>query len=151
MNSKAQSGNFMFIFWFLFLLILVGGGIALGISMFFGSEYDFRQVDANILNHKLTKCLSENEIDLSQTNEEIGSEIYKKCKINPDLSDNSLLILIKIGDEQKFKAGPGDATQCALAEKNKNFPRCKSSSITKDYTLINITTGSNQNRQEKRT
>ena len=146
--KKAQAGNALMIFWFIFLLILVGGGIVIGIGMFFGSEYDFRQVDADLLNIKINSCLQENPLDFSKTNSEIENEIFEKCKINEKLSEHGLFILIKNKtQEQILKIGSGDNTQCALADRNENFPRCENSTIILAKEKYFIFTGSNQKKE----
>ncbi|MFH1425148.1 MAG: hypothetical protein ABIG28_00245 [archaeon] len=142
-HKKAQAGNQLMIFPFLFLLIVIGTGIWLGISMFFGSEYDFRKIDATLLHNSIRSCISENNFDWSLPREELEKEFYKTCKINQEVVESYLGIEIKVNDEIKVK-WLGDPTQCALADKNKNFPRCENSTTPLNEEEIKITAGSNQ-------
>ena len=153
-SKKAQTGDMMMIFAFMFLLLIIGTGIYFGTSLFFSSNYDFRKTDTEILNRKLTSCFKENNINLENP-EALKEEISTLCKINPQVIENYLLIIIfKDSSPGPFlKIGKGDETSCALEEKNINFPKCMTSEIIKNYNkqpiTLKVIVGSNQNSREK--
>lgn len=149
-SRRAEVGEQLTVFWFLFLLFIIVVGLAGGTYLFFGAGYDFREIDAAALNYKINKCLSENEISLNQL-EKFESEFYAKCKINKDsIANNQIFIFINSTNEKNyFRAGKGDLTQCALQDKNENYPRCESSSLVKNGETIFIQTGSNQKSVKK--
>ena len=146
MNYKSQAGNFAVIFWFIFLLVLTTIGLVAGVVIFFGEEYDFRQVDSDILNKKINDCLQKKEIDLEAEN--FSREIEKKCSLNLEVIKEDYFLLIKKDENILFDVGQGDETQCALAEKNINFPRCSNSTLTIENNLFFIQAGSSQKRRE---
>ncbi|MBI2451661.1 hypothetical protein HYV50_01120 [Candidatus Pacearchaeota archaeon] len=153
-NKKAQLGSQMMIFAFIFLLLIAGIGIVTGIYIFFSSEYDFRQIDAEILNYGVNSCLQKKEINFNVPPQELENEILKKCALHKTVTDNYFLISIKNEADNKIllKLGKGDETRCGLAEKNTQFPKCTNSTVTlkinnNQQTLL-ILTGSNQNSRE---
>jgi hypothetical protein len=93
LNRKAQAGDQLMVFWFIFLMVILAGGIIAGIYIFFGSEYDFRKVDAQVLNYRVQKCLSENEINWSGT-QELNDDFYQKCRLNKEVINETLFVLI---------------------------------------------------------
>jgi hypothetical protein len=148
-NKKAVLGPGMMIGVFLLIVIMIVAGISIGTVIFFGKEYDFRKADASILNYKIFKCFSENQIDYTSSNFE--SEFYSTCSINKDtINQSNYLIQIYLDNERIFRDGKGSSTQCALAEKNEKFPKCVNSTITKDEKTIFIQTGSNQQAIKRR-
>lgn len=150
MNKKAQIGSQLMIFPFILLLVIIGVGIVAGAVSFFGKEYDYRNVDADILNNKIQNCLSEQNIIWND------DSFYKLC----DLDKNSILnnsIIFKIcknsdnciieSDSSKIQLSVGgNFNACSFigTQKNDAFPKC-----TEKVTIINgvkydIITGSNQ-------
>jgi hypothetical protein len=150
--NKAQLGVQMTVIWFLFLLFLIIVTLAAGTYMFFGSGYDARQIDADALNFKVKKCLTENTFDTSlitqENDEPFEEKFYKTCKINHEVIKENQFIYITFPDGKIYEEGKGDPTQCALQEKNDNFPRCSESTLTKNNEIIKVQTGSNQQGQE---
>jgi|SRR3989344_2417516 len=153
-NKKAQTGDMLMVFAFIFLLFIIGTGIYFGTSLFFSSNYDFRKIDAELLNKKLLSCFKENNLNLENL-ESLKGEISTLCKINPQVvKDYMLIIIFKDSSIEPFlKIGKGDETSCLLEDKNINFPKCITSEIVKSYnnqkTTLKIITGSNQNSREK--
>jgi len=135
--------------WFLALLAIIGVALAMGISLFFGEEIDYRQNDADILNYKIQNCLLNNEIDFSLEEDKIKEQFYSLCNLNQEVIEKKLLILLEVNNIEKLKSGRGDKTQCSLAEKNKNYPRCQTSLLNINQESITITTGSNQFKEDK--
>jgi hypothetical protein len=57
MNKKGTE-KILAMYWFA-ILILVAGGIFAMVTVFYGSSYDVRDIEANILADKIADCLSE--------------------------------------------------------------------------------------------
>jgi len=146
-NKKADAGNMLMIIPFLLLLIIIGVGIWVGTGIFFNSNYDFRDIDAQALHDQIRFCLSDNDLDWALSESDLTSLFYKTCNINQDVVEAHLGLEIKVNDELKIK-WLGDSTQCQLSELNKNFPLCKDSILTKTLNnqeiKIAILAGSNQ-------
>ena len=141
LGKKAQADSMLMLLPFMTMLIIITLGVVLATSMFFGSEYDYRQVDADILNYKIRKCISEQEIDWTLPEAELKQEIIEKCRLF-EIEDH--LIWIEINEEFKIKIGKGDKTQCSLGHLNENYPLCTNSTIIKQDSKFLIITGSNQ-------
>lgn len=146
LNKKAALGPQTMVFVYFFILVIIAAGIVWGVLSFFTANYDFREVDASLLTEKIVNCLSDKKIEF-QNAEQFESEFYEKCKINKEVIDQSFFIFIKFSDDKIFEAGPGDKTQCELAEKNINYPKCKSTTLGE----IEIETGSNQKSRKIKT
>ena len=138
-NKKAQLGEQIMIFPFLFMIIIIGLGIAAGIYMFFGSGYDFRQVDADILNYKIRECLSNNKIDFSQE-----TEFFTTCSLNEKVIKESFIILIEQNNQVKIGSN-SDETTCSIAKENPNYPKCTTTYLN-DFKIL---TGSKQQAQKQ--
>ncbi|MFH1290517.1 MAG: hypothetical protein ABIH92_03855 [Nanoarchaeota archaeon] len=155
MNKKAALGSQTMVYIYFLILIMILGGIVWGMSMFFGEGYDFREIDASLLNYRIKECLTEKDINLDinvkTEREKFEQEFYQKCRINQNVTDYSFFIFIDFGGEKNYTSGPGDRTQCALADKNKNYPRCVNSTLELGEKTIFIETGSNQKSVRKRT
>lgn len=147
-NKKAQLPYAMMILVFLPILTLIVGSIAIGSAMFFSDEYDFRKIDAEILNYKVRSCLKDNEFDFSA--QDLEEKIYNMCQIKKISQSNDFFITIKINLEQKLHLGVESESSCILSDKNKQFPVCETSSIQKNGDEITITTGSSQNKKEEK-
>ena len=143
MNKKAETlGNQLLIFVFLVFIVLVGVGISSGVYIFFSADQDFRQVDAAILNKKITDCLTNNEIISPQQLSEPTEKFYKICALNKQVIENYFTLSIELNDLPVFKLK--DSNLCALSNKNKQFPICESSIIQTKQGKIKITSGSVQ-------
>jgi len=143
-SKKAQAGNILMSFWFFFLLTIISVSISIGVIIYFGEEYDFRQVDANTLNEKILSCLEKNEINFEE-----NENFFETCSLNEKVLNESYFIFIKKNNDRIFELGPGDTTRCALADKNIKFPRCTNSTIIKDEDKFFIQVGASQQRREK--
>ena len=53
MYKKAQTGEGTWLIVFVVMLAIIGLGLLWGMTAFFGVEYDFRGIDAEILNFKI--------------------------------------------------------------------------------------------------
>jgi len=137
-NKKAQLGEQMTFFAFLFLLIIIGLGIVAGVYIFFGSGYDFRSVDADLLNYKIRNCISNNLLD-----DNFKNNFYEICKIDLKVIEDKNYIIRILADEKEF-FDFGDELQCELSAKNINYPKCTSVNFNSNGKNIFILTGSNQ-------
>jgi len=147
-NKKAQLGEQLTVFAFLFLLVVIGIGIAGGVYIFFGSGYDSRQVEADILNHKVRNCLSENILD-----DNFKDNFYEICKLNKqsmEVSKNLIKICVTSGncieEGSPFFSTGGDFVICDVeaAKRNNAFQKCSHSTFTKEGKELQIITTSNQ-------
>jgi len=139
-NKKGALGNQTMIFSWILLIVIIAGSIVAGVYLFFGATYDFRPIDATILNSKVSECLREY---LTEPNSQ--ENFLELCNLNEKVINNTFLIIIKNLDSgDVLKYGRGDLTQCALSDKNKAFPICKNSTQTINSEKYLIITGSHQ-------
>ena len=133
----------MMIFVFIFFLVIIGGGIAAGTYLFFGGDYDFRYVEAQNLNYHVGICLIEQDVNL-----DLKEEFYSKCKLNRNVVEKELFILIKANGEKKFDSGRGDEVQCKLNSRNQKYFECFEEQFSKEVNgqtiVFSVLTGSNQ-------
>ncbi len=143
-NSRGDLGDYTMVFAFLFLLVIIGVGIALGVYIFFGSGYDFRIAEAEILNFKVRKCIINNEIN--------SDNFYESCKLDKNIVDKYNLIRICknsvecINDRDPL-IGEGSRFQACKFEggkENENFPKCVIKSFKKGKDNFEVITGSLQ-------
>ncbi|MFH1803241.1 MAG: hypothetical protein ABH864_07400 [archaeon] len=147
MNKKAALGAQTMIFIFLINLFIIGAGIAFGVSSFFASEYDARDVDAYLLATHIRNCITEGKIEL-EDEQQFASEFFEKCRINEEAINSSFFIYIEFKNGNFTASGPGDRTQCALSEKNDAFPKCEIARIEEKGVFIQA--GSNQKARKVR-
>jgi hypothetical protein len=145
-NKKATTGPQTMIWSFFLIVFLIGIGIAVVMALYFGSDYDFRETDATLLNYRLSSCLSENDFDFTIPLEDFKQQIYKTCGLNQQTVEEEFYVFMQKG-ENNYKIGSGDHTQCALADKNPDFIKCVSNQIVKSDGILLIETGSNQKAQ----
>lgn len=136
------------IFPFILMLTIIFTGIWMGTSMFFGSEYDARQIDADILHSKIRTCLQENKFDWTINETDLEKQFYETCDVNENVIKSHLGLEISVNNEIKIKWN-GDLTQCQLSDKNDNFPICKNSTLTQNSNTIQIIAGSSQKGRVK--
>ncbi len=145
-NRRGQLGNQMMIFPFLFLIFIISVGIVAGVYLFFGAGYDFREVDAELLNYKVRKCIVEGEIGA-----EFWSDFFEKCGIDEVVMlENDLILRIcegdcAIGGDAKVQIG-GNFQACRFkgVKENDAFPRCVDESVSKNGVEYSVIAGSNQ-------
>ena len=144
MNKKADLGDMTMILSFAFLLIVIGSGIAIGIAMFYSSNYDFRETDAVLLNYKLSKCLLNNQFP----EDNIETQLYTLCNINKKVIEEHFQILLSLNDEEQYNFKLSETT-CALSDKNPKYPKCKTSILKTKQGQIKIITASDQQSRSK--
>ena len=131
-NRKGELGDQMIMIAFVFLMAIVLAGIAAGVLIFAGSETDFRQTEADMLNSRIRSCLAEKQFDLNSLKME---DVYTKCNLNAEVLGSTNLIKICVSDsyinsenciDEKNPAAStgGDFVVCALTGKNNKFPKC---------------------------
>jgi len=141
-NRKGSGESLMF-FAFIFILFIILAGIVLGVSAFYGRGYDFRLVEANVLSDRVEKCFMDNDFFEPGFNK----SIFSKCGMHENVEDEHLIYVNRISDGKEFFIGVLDyKNQCFLkgAEKNPNFPKCKSQTITKQGENFELIIGANQ-------
>ena len=143
-NRKAQLGEQIMSFPFIFMLLIIGLGIAAGIYMFFGSGYDFRKVDADILNYKIRNCLSNKSINFDQEQTALEEEFFTTCALNQEVIKENFIILIEQNNNVKIGT-KSDETTCSLSEKNPEYPICTTTYLDN----FKIVTGSKQQAQRQ--
>lgn len=149
-NKRAQLGKQVMIFPFLFLIVIIGVGIALGIGIYFGSGYDMRQTDSNILLYKIERCFVSNNLN------DIQASFYTTCGLDESsIESNHLMVKICenldvvscVQDNAKAFIVSGSNFQACLFEggkQNNAFPKCSNSTLIKDGRSFSVITGSNQ-------
>src|SRR3989344_9290281 len=143
-NRKGQAGHWATFFLFLFILIIIGAGIVLGTSAYFGAQYDFRAEDSLLLNYKIKNCI--NNIDFT-IEENFEKYFLDKCNLNEQTIKKDFLINLYVDTSLKYTSGK-DGSICKLSEKNKDYPKCTDSVFVKlidgQNKEVRILTGSNQ-------
>ncbi len=153
MDKKAQTvGNQVMGIAFVFFLVLIVGGISLGIYAYFGTPYDYKNIDAAILNFRIRECIMNND-SLTLNAESFKNNFYSACNINKDsLSTGKLIIKICedssdcLKEEKPLVIEGGNFEACFLkgARDNPSYPKCKIEVIEKNDKKYEIITGSNQ-------
>ncbi len=120
-----EVGEQLGIFFFLFLIVIIGVSIFVGVGLFFGKGYDFREVEAELLNYKIKECLASNEIDIGFFKKE---NFYDKCRIDKGVIDlgNYIIKICEGSDRDSCVVGGG------IFSEGSNFQLCKLN-IKKNY------------------
>jgi len=150
-NKKADLGDHLMIFGFLFLVVVIAFGLMAGVYIYFGAEYDFRQVEADVLNYKIRECILSSEIDWNS-----ADDFYDRCGFDKSVleENNKIKVCKGVGDcisgASVFVLGSG-FQECGFeaAEENKNFPRCSIRSLKKEGDSYEIITAGSQLRRVK--
>jgi len=149
LNRKGETGNQMISLYYIFLMIVIAVGLTAGIVLFFGGEYQFKQIDADEMYLKIANCLRDN------SPEEVFKSFYSVCGINENVSKEYFRIKICSGsdscmnEEEKsrvmFVLG-SDFQSCELAgaKGNTNFPRCAKGMVDSNGVRYEIIAGSRQ-------
>ena len=132
-NRRGLVGSKIMFAFFLFMLVVIAGGIAIGIFIFYGPGYDFRQADSAVLNSKIVDCISENGID------SVKADLYGECGFDKDVVEDNYVLGLLRGDDVLLKHG--DYISCEFTgEKSSDFPECAIDTVGD----VKIITGSNQ-------
>jgi len=134
---KNRRGTELISIWELFVLLIIGGGIVIGVWLFYTANVDVIDGEVSLLYEKLALCLNENGY-LNENYLNGSFDIMKECELNPK-------VIVKEGDFYfetyltdidanelsfgKFKGGnEGHGKDCVVitdSEVNaKNFAKC---------------------------
>jgi hypothetical protein len=152
-NRKGQLGEQILVFPFFFFLVVIGVGIVAGMLLYFGEGYDFRSIDAEVLNYRIRECLMDGKLDLnSLSGEEIKNQIFEKCGMNKKvLGEKRFVIEIKRASDGKVIYEFGSSENCLLnVKENRAFPICKEGEVDINGERYEIMTGSNQEKIGRR-
>ncbi|MBS3089736.1 hypothetical protein J4461_02525 [Candidatus Pacearchaeota archaeon] len=149
MNKKGENaGNQTMVVYFLFLVFIIAGGIALGVSIFYGEGIDLRANGASIINRQIQLCLSEKDIDWK------NGTFTDECELNKEImQDDPLKFIIKICSIEcekgkvLFQSG-SNFEACDLKGKNKYYPQCTSGFVSHEEMKYEIITGIGQRVKE---
>ncbi len=152
-NRKGEVGNQVMFFSFLFLLFVIAVGIVAGVALFYGFDYEFRNVEAELLRVQTERCVLNNEL-----NDSFRDNFFDKCGFNKDVIENSGLkirVCIDGNDcitEDKAYISVGSNFQtCDFegAKANDAFPKCVKKIFVKEGRNIEIITASGQKKVTK--
>jgi len=147
LNNKGDTGNQMMSLFYVFLMLVVAVGLSTGIFIFFGAEYQFKQIDADEMYLKVSDCVLQNSLG------EIGNNFYSVCGINKPVAEKYFRVKIcvngnsdcVVSDSSLFVLG-SDFQSCVLKgiKDNSNFPRCVNGFVKKGSDNVEIIAGSQQ-------
>jgi len=92
-KKNKRGDKVLSMYWFL-ILILVSGGIFAMVYNFYGSPYDVREIEGEILSQKISDCISRdgkiqtNIISEEGFNANIKENFLESCKINFDSEES---------------------------------------------------------------
>jgi len=146
--KKGASGDQAGIVWFLLLAAIIGASIGFAIWIFYGSGYDFREAEANLLNYKIKECMIKNEITEAFFDK---NNFYNLCGLNKEIIEKNNLIKICDGfgedciiSKESFFIEGSNFNICGLNEKDKSSSKCSIQNFEKDRKRYIIITASNQ-------
>lgn len=137
-NRRGSSENYVLIFAFVFLLVLIFGGIWAGTTVYFGEGYDFRKVDAEVLNYLIRKCILERDLEM-QFKEKSITGFYEICSLNEEIIAEGNNFRISVNGEEKIFTG-GDFEQCDFKGRTSKFPECSRHEIDLEGKMIKVET-----------
>jgi len=146
--KKGASGDQAGIVWFLLLAAIIGASIGFAIWIFYGSGYDFREAEANLLNYKIKECMIKNEITEAFFDK---NNFYNLCGLNKEIIEKNNLIKICDGfredciiSKEYFFIEGSNFNICGLNEKDKSSSKCSIQNFEKDRKRYIVITASNQ-------
>ena len=93
-NNKKGAEKIISVYWFA-ILIIVAGGIAYMVYSFYGSPYDVRQIESDILANKVAECISE-EGQLKNIDENYRNDFLKICSLNFETRDDEIQFYLEV-------------------------------------------------------
>lgn len=151
MNKRGDLGNQITGFAFFFFMVIIGVGIAFGVYRFFGSGYDFREAEAELLNYKIRQCIMEKEVKEDFFALE---NFFKICNLDKGVIEKNNLIRICENSNDCIREDKGilnpevgeNFQTCKLegGRENSAFPRCVIRELSKEDRKFEIITGSRQ-------
>lgn len=87
--SKKGAEKFLSVYWFL-IVFLVAGAVIYMAALFYGSPYDIREIESEILGDRVADCLTNNGyFDGSVLSSEFKENLLDKCRLILDTEDFS--------------------------------------------------------------
>ena len=155
MNRRGL-GDKVHVVAFLFLIVVIGIGVAAGVFIFFGSGYDARAVEADLLNYKIRKCIMGDSLLEGFFEKEI---FFDKCKLNKKIVEENNLIRVceNANEDECIRVLEGvidvgsnfEVCRFEGTKQNDNYPKCAIKSLEKidgegKVRKFVVITGSNQ-------
>jgi len=138
MKRRGELGDQVVIFSFLFFMVIISGGIAVGTYIYYGSGYDFRQVEADALAFRVESCLLSNEIDWA-----LEGNFYEVCDISRESIEANNILRIEIDDSVVLNFR-GSEVACGFSGDNEELPKCRESVFFLGDSKVKILAGSEQ-------
>jgi hypothetical protein len=120
--SRGQLGNQVLIFPFILIIVIVCVSIAVGAGMFYGSGYDTREHDADMLAGSIMRCLKDNEIEWGDDLESNADLLFATCRINRNVTEEHFRIEIVEGEKLVY-GNRWNALLCTYSDNNE-LPKC---------------------------
>lgn len=142
-ENKIGADKVISIYWFAIIVIIAGGVFGMAYN-FYGSPYDVREIESEVLSNKVADCISsqgylnENLFNLSNGNftKEFQENFFDICNLNFDTSnENGLSEGIQYFTEARFYNLRGEElflveegnlnfrSDCALAESDREYEK----------------------------
>lgn len=136
---SASSDSFVMFFAFMAVVALIGIGLFIGVSAFYGPGYDPRVSEVHDLTQRTLACFQEYDffsVDFS----------IALCGINPSIIELDHLIYFKRLDSGvDWFIGVRDfVTQCGLSDKTSAYPICTTGVLDKGGVRYEYVIGTNQ-------
>lgn len=132
--NKRGAEKILSIYWFAILIIIAGAVVAM-VSLFYGTPYDVRETEANIMINKAVNCLSENgklaqELFKEDKNFNEDFNLKEKCNFIFETESNNLKVTRSERGEYFLEADfynlENDEKIFSLSEGNSNlYADCK--------------------------
>ena len=143
LNNKRGEEKIISVYWFV-ILLLVATGVVIMVNVFYGSPYDIRLIEAEILSEKVANCIEEGgEInpDLMTSEgrfrEEFGDNFLDYCditfKTQSEFEEGQYYIEINFAEKRNpgkilfgiFEGNPNFKGDCDLdGKKHKKLAQC---------------------------
>lgn len=154
LNKKG--GEKLLSVWWFFVLAVIGGGISLGVMIYYTADVNTNSIEADVLSNRIINCISDNGI-LKNEIFETGFDIFNFCNLDKKMFERGSFIYFNVSifdqGDTVLNISAGDYSiegDCRVSKKvyGKYFPKCSEkirNLIYKDKILkLAILTGSNQ-------
>jgi hypothetical protein len=144
LGKKGEgAGDMVMVLWFFLLLVLLAGGIALGLRVFFGTEHDIREAEAAVLGERVRACIEAKGAFWEQ-------EGFSVCGLSAlvldDVANTKLGVLVCQGScssGQRLLQKGSNFEACDFIGKNTAYARCSKNKAKYKSTEYEIVTSSN--------
>jgi len=93
-KEKKGAEKVMSVYWFV-ILFLVAGAIVYMVSIFYGSPYDVREIESNVLINNVANCLSKNQ-ELILIDDVFRNNFLEVCHLNLNTEDEEIQYYIEV-------------------------------------------------------